>query len=148
MKRCQFFILSICILLSFSALSWSQSGRKAAAAQNVDKAVTLKGEITNLLMPLATFKTEDREFTVHLGPFWYWKQENLKLEKGKVEIIGEQEEVDGRWHLYPNKIIQGETTILLVSDDGVPKWANQTPRKGQRRVGFRGCRHHGHGCCR
>ena len=103
--------------------------------------VTLKGEITNVLNPLATLKTNDKEYTVHMGPIWYWKQENLKLEKGKVEIIGEQEEIEGQWHLYPSKIIQGKNTIGLVTDDGFPKWANMRfgkGRLGNRRGGFNG----------
>jgi hypothetical protein len=107
MKKSNSIIFTIVLLFSLSFLIFAQSGRRAMSprAQNMGETVTLKGEITNVLSPLyryvrliATFKTNDKEYTVHLGPIRYWNQENLKLEKGKVEIIGEQEEVEGQWH--------------------------------------------------
>jgi len=150
MKKSNSIIFAIVLLFSLSSLTFAQSGRRAISpgAQNMGETVTLKGEITNVLSPLyryvrliATFKTNDKEYTVHLGPIRYWNRENLKLEKGKVEIIGEQEEVDGQWQLYPSKIIQGKTTIVLVTDSGFPKWANMKFDKGRignRRGGFNG----------
>ncbi len=146
MKKSNSIIFTIVLLFSLSFLTFAQSGRKAMSprAQNRGETVTLKGEITNVISPLdryvrliATFKTNDKEYTVHLGPVRYWNQENLKLEKGKVEIIGEQEEVEGQWHLYPSKIIQGKNTIALVTDDGFPKWANM--RFGKGRMGYGRC---------
>jgi len=144
MKKSNSIIFTIVLLFSLSFLTFAQSGRRAMSpgAQTLGETVTLKGEITNVLSPLyryvrlmATFKTNDKEYTVHLGPIRYWNQENLKLEKGKVEIVGEQEEVEGQWHLYPSKIIQGKNTIRLVTDDGFPKWANMRFSKG--RMGYR-----------
>ena len=150
MKKSNSIIFTIVLLFSLSFLTLAPSGRRAMSlrAQTLGEIVTLKGEITNVLSPLyryvrliATFKTNDKEYTVHLGPIRYWNQENLKLEKGKVEIIGEQEEVEGQWHLYPSKIIQGKNTIGLVTDDGFPKWANM--RFGKGRMGNR----RGGNCC-
>ena len=150
MKRTISILLASILMLSMSTVIMAQSGRRAMSpsAQKMGETVTLKGEITNVISPLyryvrliATFKTNDKEYTVHLGPIRYWNQENLKLEKGKVEIIGEQEEIEGQWHLYPSKIIQGKNTIGLVTDDGFPKWANM--RFGKGRMGNR-C---GGNCC-
>ncbi|NIV94896.1 hypothetical protein GWN42_19415 [candidate division KSB1 bacterium] len=150
MKRTTLVVLTMALLLSLGT-TWAQSGRKAMSSdpQRSD-AVTLKGEIINVLLPLAKFKTEDKEYTVHLGPIWYWQQEKLELKKGKVEMVGEQEEVDGTWHIYPNKISQGQSTIELVSEKGVPKWAAaRSTRQGGKWSGRRGGAHHrcGHHRC-
>jgi len=144
MKRTISILLASILMLSMSTVIMAQSERRAMSpsAQKMGETVTLKGEITNVISPLyryvrliATFKTNDKEYTVHLGPIRYWNQENLKLEKGKVVIIGEQEEIEGQWHLYPSKIIQGKNTIGLVTDDGFTKWANM--RFGKGRMGNR-----------
>ncbi len=132
------------VILSGSLLA--QHGKcKMSAAQTAGETVTLKGEITNVLLPLAKLKSEDKEYTVHLGPIWYWKQENLKLENGVVEISGEKEEVKGELHFYPNKIVQGKVEIVLVSESGAPKWAGQQPGNGQH--GQHGMQNCCGGCC-
>ncbi len=146
MKNSNSNIFTIVLFFSLSFLVFAQSGSSMSPRiQNMGETVSLKGEITNVLSPLyryvrlmATFKTKDKEYTVHLGPVRYWNQENLKLEKGKVEIIGVQEEVEGQWHLYPSKIIQGKNTIALVTDDGFPKWANMRFGKGRMGNGLGG----------
>ena len=133
MKKTISILLASLLVLSMSAVTFAQSGRKGMSprAQSTGETVTLKGEIANILKPLAIFKTKDREYTVHLGPVWYWNQENIKLETGKTEISGEREEVDGQWYIYPSKISQGKTTIALVTDNGFPKWANMRFGKGR-----------------
>jgi hypothetical protein len=115
-------VVMLTLVLSSSLLA--QRGMKCNlfSGRTAGETVTLKGEITNVLLPLAKFKSEDKEYTVHLGPIWYWKQENLKLETGAVEMIGEKEEVDGEWQFYPNRIVQGKVEIVLASDNGTPKW--------------------------
>ena len=107
-------LCALVLILSFSG--WAQSG-----------VVTLKGEITNVLQHLAIFQSEEgREYTLHLGPVGYWRQENLTLRMGPAEITGEAEEVNGEWNFYPYRIKQGETIIDLASDDGVPLWDRGT----------------------
>jgi hypothetical protein len=48
----------------------------SGSAQQND-VITLKGEITNVMLPLATFVSEQQAYTVHLGPDWYWKQDKF-----------------------------------------------------------------------
>jgi len=122
---------------------WAQSGRKNIQNQNVD-IVTLKGKITNVLKPLASFKADDgKEYKVHLGPIWYWNKENLDIKKGDVEITGTVEEDEGVLHFYPNKMVQGEVEIVLAAESGTPKWCGMKAGRGGREGG-----HHGHKCCR
>lgn len=135
-------MMSLILVLMVAAAVWAQSGRRAQTAD----AVTLKGEITNVLKPLAQFKAAGKEYTVHLGPLWYWNQEKLELAKGAAEIVGETEEVDGAWHLYPNKIVQGKVEIVLASDDGTPKWSQSSKGTRMGGRGGHGCGHHQR-CC-
>lgn len=123
----------------------AQSGRRSQLRTS-DEVVTLKGEITNVLKPLASFKSEDgKEYKVHLGPVWYWKQEKFELTKGQVEIVGETEEVNSEHHVYPYKMVQGNVEIVLASEEGVPKWMGRSARRGGRRHGM--YRHHRCGRC-
>jgi hypothetical protein len=130
-------LLTVTFVLGLCVSSWAQPGRRGSVYRSAGDrdVVTLEGEITNVLLPLAKFKSKDEEYTVDLGPIWYWKQEDFKLTKGKVEITGEKERIDGEWHLYPHKITQGSTTIVLASGDGVPKWRERNFRRGYRRYG-------------
>lgn len=144
MKKTLSLAVALFLILGFSEWTAGQPGRKGRAypSRTAGEVVTLKGEITNVLKPFATFKSEGKEYKVHLGPVWYWNQEKFELGKGQAEIIGEYEEIDGELRFYPNKIVQGKVEIVLVSDDGWPRWAD----KGFRRD-FRGHgRYHHHRC--
>lgn len=115
-------LISVAILvLGTSATSWAQMGRQGMQYKSgmSGEVITLDGQITNVLLPLAILKSDDKEYTVHLGPVWYWQQKNYELSKGAVQLTGVVEEVDGQGHFYPSKIIQGKTTIIL--DEGSPR---------------------------
>jgi len=121
---------------------WAQSGRKSMQNKTAD-IVTLKGEITNVLKPLASFKADDgKEYKVHLGPIWYWKKENLDIKKGNAEITGTVEENEGVLHLYPNKMVQGQVEIALATESGTPKWCDRKAGGSGKGQG-----QHGHKCC-
>lgn len=146
------------LLLAFVILALAQDGRRTSARErwDQDKIVTLKGEISQVLMPLATFKSEGKEYTVHLGPVWFWRENDYKLETGAVEIRGELEAEKEVLHLYPYVITQGKTMITLASDDGSPKWSKSSSMmKGMHHgAGGNKCSHGSgehrceQGCCR
>ncbi len=143
MKRIVMIIAVVTMTLILSSSLLAQRGMKCNmfSGRTAGETVTLKGEITNVLLPLAKFKSQGKEYTVHLGPIWYWKQENLKLETGAVEMIGEKEEIDGELNFYPSKIVQGKVEIVLAAESGAPKWMMGKGHHGQ--GGMRGCG----GCC-
>ena len=147
MKKTLILLPAVIMLLTLAGVSLAQPGMKCkmSGGQTAGDAVTLKGEITNVLIPLAQLKSEGKEYTVHLGPLWYWKQENLGLENGAVEMIGEKEEMNGEWHFYPNEIVQGKVEIVLATENGTPKWAASGMGKGHHGQGrmAHGCG----GCC-
>lgn len=143
------------LLSAFVLLALAQDGRRMSARErwDQDKVVTLKGEISQVLMPLATFKSEGKEYTVHLGPVWFWRENDYKLETGAVEIRGEIEAEKEALHLYPYVITQGKTMITLASADGSPKWSRSASMMKGMRQGADKCSHGSggkrceHGCC-
>lgn len=115
MKRVLIIICTITFLLNMNIIINAQPSRTGFGyrTQFTEEVEQLKGEITNILHPLATLKTQGKEYTIHLGSSWYWKKMGYKLSMGEVEMTGVIEEVDDEWHFYPLEITQGETTIDL-----------------------------------
>lgn len=139
MKKVYYILLVVVFVLALSFFIWAKSGPNGASshAQYEADVVSLEGKITDVHNYSLTFKTKDREYIVHLGPLWYWKRGDFIIEKGDAEIVGEQGRVDGRWLLYPCKIIQRNSTLILSSDDCNSEWSNSESRQGRRN-----CRHH------
>jgi hypothetical protein len=133
------------LILLVSAFVMAQDGRRGTARErwNEEVIVTLKGEITEVTKPLATFKCEDKQYTVHLGPVWFWKQNNYDLKKGETELRGEVEKEADGLHFYPYTITQNAVKIELSNDSGIPKWSSRSNMSGMAKAG----RHHGHQAC-
>lgn len=81
MKRS--FAFASLLILFLATVVMAQQGRRGSARErwDSDKVVTLKGEITEVNMPVAKFKSEGKEYTLHMGPIWFWKQKNYELKK-------------------------------------------------------------------
>lgn len=146
------------VLLSFVILAIAQDGRRTSARERwaKDELVTLKGEIIKVVPPLATLKADGKEYTMHLGPEWYWRENDYKLEAGAVEVRGEVATEEGELHFYPYAIVQGKNTITLVAEEGTPLWSKGSNKmmKGMHHgSGGNKCEHGAggqkceHGCC-
>lgn len=147
MKRS--FAFASLLILFLATVVMAQQGRRGSARErwDSDKVVTLKGEITEVNMPVAKFKSEGKEYSVHLGPIWFWNQKDYELKKGEAELRGELEKANDSLHFYPYTVTQGSAKFELADDDGVPHWS---ARAGAGRGGMMGRgQHHGQGrgCC-
>lgn len=111
------------LILICAGLAFGQTGR--AGQYPSDDVKTLRGTITNVDRPVATFKAEDgHEYRLHMGPIWFWEREGYSLRKdASATIKGEVEDIKGSLHLYPREIVQEGRTVTLADDDGVPEWA-------------------------
>lgn len=140
------FLLAGAMIVLFAIVVMAQDGRRGSARErwDSDEIVTLKGEITDAAMPVAKFKCEGKEYAVHLGPQWFWKQKNYELKKGEAELRGELEKESDGLHFYPYTVTQGSAKIELADDDGVPHWSARSGRSM-----MKSGRHHGQhrGCC-
>ncbi|RCK73347.1 MAG: hypothetical protein IGBAC_0193 [Ignavibacteriae bacterium] len=126
MKTLQRIIL---IALIVPALVYAQTeGRATQGSEknDVDNVQTIKGTITEVKHPYATFKGEDgKEYRVHLGPQWYWEREKFQLRHNvQAQIKGEVKQVQGRYEFYPWEITQDGKQISLADQNGKPKWSS------------------------
>ena len=134
--------LTLTILLLATA-SFAQRANKQWSNENLQ---TISGTITDNQRPSATLKgTDGNEYIVHLGPIWYWNDNNYSLLLSAATIKGNVKTIKSEYHLFPFTIEQSGNKIILADDNGVPKWGNN---KGK---GMRNGNGYGRGngnCCR
>lgn len=136
MKKTSFLILAIVGIITISAaIVYSHPEWRGTRPQewNKDDMVTLEGTITDAERPIITMEAEGKEYTLRLGPAWYWEDKEVVLEKDKaIKVTGIVDDVDGKLHVYPYTIESDGKTITLADEDGVPSW------RGGRGRGFGG----------
>jgi hypothetical protein len=118
--------LAFLTLLFFSNIASAQrSDQTTSEAYDVDNVQTVSGEITEVNHPIAKMKGDDgNEYEIHMGPFWYWDQNQYKLQhQVRAQVKGEVKQVQGRYEFYPWEITQEGKTMTFADDNGVPKWS-------------------------
>ena len=102
---------------------------KASFADATDDVITVKGVFTNITRPNVTLKSVDgTDYTIHLGPYWYWDDNNYSISlNSDAEIYGKLE--SGTKDIYAYKITQNDKAIKLVDDDNNPLWWNSNGGK-------------------
>jgi len=119
-----------------SAVAFSHPAWNRVQNWDKEKVVTIEGKITDADRPIITMESEGKEYTVHVGPYRYWQDKELTLEKDNaVKITGIITENDGKMDIYPQTMVVGEKEIKLADEDGVPVWAGQG-RQGRRGAGM------------
>jgi len=125
MKTLESTLIAVIVLL-LGGLTYAQrSDGTASEYIDVDNVQTIEGEITDVNHPIAKMKGDDgKEYDVHMGPFWYWDQNQYKLQhKVRARIKGEVKEVQGQYEFYPWEIVQDGKTMTFADDNGVPNWS-------------------------
>jgi len=88
---------------------------------------TISGTVTDNVRPCGKLTGEDgSEYTIHLGPIWYWEDNNYELKLSSVQIKGE---VSGK-DIYPYEIVQDGKTMVFTDDKGIPKWNKDGKGRG------------------
>lgn len=121
-------IILIATLLLFATISiLPQNGRAGKRGEKWDKdeVVKVSGTIKSVNHPVAVINGNDgKEYELRMGPVWFWKNNDYKLQTGeKIEISGEIENDNGKSYLYPFVINQNGKEITLADEDGVPVWS-------------------------
>jgi hypothetical protein len=144
-------ILATILMLSFvlvvSAGQNQQKQQNCKASFSTGESTTVSGEIAAVIFPMAKLKSDGKEYTVHLGPKWYWTQNKLELRSGKAQITGKVAEADGQIHIYPSVIKQGETSITLTDESGQPQWSGTNGKQAGKQHGQSQCGKC-KGCCK
>ncbi len=123
-------LVAIVISLLLPNLVYVQTDGRATQGsekRDVDDVKTLKGTITEVKHPYATFKSEDgKEYHVHMGPQWYWEREKYQLKHNvKAQIKGEVKQVEGKFEFYPWEIVQDGKSMNFADETGKPKWSSE-----------------------
>lgn len=116
----------------------SQYGRM----YNLDTVETLNGEvlIVDKIIPMRgmsygihlMLKTAKEEISVHLGPGWFFENQNMLIEKrDKIEVKGSRIIFQGKPAIIAAKVMKGKDVLILRDKNGYPVWSGW--RRGRRR---------------
>ena len=111
----------------------------------------IEGEITYVNHPVAVFKDNSGgEYTVYMGPYWYWVDNNYKLEVNrKIKIKGLYKTIGNKNELFPYEITQDGSVMTFTDEKGVPKWSgsNKNGNTGSgKNNGCGNCEYNNNGC--
>jgi hypothetical protein len=93
----------------------------SGVVESVDKVTPMKGMYSGIHIML---KTEKETISVHLGPEWYVKRLDTKIQKGdSIEIKGSRVTFAGTPAIIASLVKKGDSTLVLRDDTGIPAWA-------------------------
>jgi hypothetical protein len=108
-------------LLLVTAYTFAQKGSWKWGNDNVQ---TISGTITDNDRPCGFLKADDGKiYKIHLGPVWYWTQNDYALTLTSATIKGNVKEVNGEYDIYPYTITQNSKTMTFTDENGIPKWS-------------------------
>lgn len=115
-------ILTLAILLIITSISFAQRGNWQWSNDNVQ---TISGTVTDNARPCGFLKADDgKVYRIHMGPVWYWNQNNYALALTTATIKGGVKEINGEYNIYPFTITQDGKTMNFTDDNGIPQWSN------------------------
>jgi hypothetical protein len=125
MRTKRLFILTL--VLSFAAvatLSATPRYKERRSTRDLNR-VDVKGKVERIEGRKATLRTDNgRRVTVHLGPQWYWRERNYRLDKGvDVEVRGYGEIGDQNAFVYPYEMEGEGFDYDFADENGYPRWA-------------------------
>jgi hypothetical protein len=139
---------TLLLILTISFLASTAFAQRANKQWGNENVQTISGIIYDNSRPTSYIKTDDGTYyKIHLGPIWYWNDNNYNLLLSFAKIKGNVKTINGEYHLYPFTIEQDGNKIILADDNGVPKWGNCKGRNN----GTQNGNGHGRGngnCCR
>lgn len=116
------------VLIILTTAVFAQRGGWLWSSDNVK---TITGTVTDNTRPVGGIKADDgTEYVLHLGPVWYWNQNNYELSNNSITVKGNVVEKNGKYEIYPFEIVQDGKTMTFADDNGTPKWTQN--RKGNR----------------
>ena len=116
---------NLILVLTFMLLTTAAFAQRANNQWSNENVQTISGTITDNQRPSGNLKTSDgTDYIVHLGPVWFWNDNNFTLSLADASIKGNVKTINGQCHIYPFTIEQSGNKITLADDNGIPKWGN------------------------
>lgn len=123
-------LIVITFILIIGNIAFAQKSTQYWSNENVQ---SISGIITDNSRPCAFLKTSDGiSYKVHLGPRWYWSNNDYTLNLEEATIKGNVKMENGEYNIYPFTILQSGKTMIIADDNGVPKWRTNNSGKGNR----------------
>ncbi len=122
MRRLKVFLIIFAILtVSYLVLAFSpvDKPKYCGGFDSSHAHVKVAGIITEVYHPIAKLKSDNRVYTMRLGPWWYWRSKKWQLK------VGESVEVAGYLQgdlLFPVVIKTPDKIMKLRDKDGIPLW--------------------------
>ncbi len=121
------FIVSTFLLIATA--TFAQLANNQWSNENIK---TISGTIYDNSRPTSYMITDDGTYyKVHLGPIWFWNQNNYSIQTGTVKIKGNVKTQSSDYQIYPFTIEQNGSVITLADDKGVPNWGNSRGNRGR-----------------
>jgi hypothetical protein len=109
------------ILLLITNYTFAQKGNRIWGNDNVQ---TISGTVTDNTRPSGFIKAEDGKiYKIHMGPLWYWNQNDFALALTTATIKGNVKESNGEYDIFPYTITQNGKAMTLADENGIPKWS-------------------------
>lgn len=78
---------------------------------------------------VVAIKTQRELIPVILGPAWYMLHQDMRLNLNtKIEVRGCQTMIDGNKVIIAERLIRGDSVLLLRDKDGTPNWCSWRKR--------------------
>lgn len=133
MKNKLLITLGIITLMSVSLLA--QVNNSWWSNENVR---TITGTVTDANRPCGFIKADDGKiYKIHMGPVWYWDQNNYALALANATIKGSVKTNNGENEIFPFVITQSDITMTFADDNGNPKWSKGRGNGNGRGYGWR-----------
>jgi hypothetical protein len=141
---------NLLLILAFLLVTSAAFAQRANGQWSNENVQTVSGTVTDNQRPGGYLKSSDgKEYILHLGPVWYWNDNNYNLSLSDATIVGNVKTTNGEYHLYPFTIDQNGNKVVIADDKGVPKWGNNKGKGMRNGYGKGNCNGNGNGnCCR
>jgi len=88
---------------------------------SVDMITPMKGMSQGVHLTLKTYK---EIISVHLGPWWYIENRDIRIEpKDKIEVAGSRITYQGKPAIIAANVKKGDEVLKLRDENGLPVWA-------------------------
>ena len=113
--------ITFALLLLIATYAIAQRGNWKWGNDNVQ---TVSGTVTDNTRPCGFIKADDgKVYKIHLGPIWYWNQNDYALALTTATIKGNVKETNGENEIFPYTITQNGKAMTFTDDNGIPKWS-------------------------
>lgn len=87
----------------------------------MDMITPMKGMSQGVHLTLKTYK---EIISVHLGPWWYIENRDIRIEpKDKIEVAGSRITYQGKPAIIAANVKKGDEVLKLRDENGLPVWA-------------------------